>query len=63
VRAFKGYVHANAPNAQGAYTVDHSAQVYVFDRAGRIRLYMKPDAMTTESISRDLRTLLREGDS
>jgi protein SCO1/2 len=63
VREFKGYVHANAPNAQGAYTVDHSAQVYVFDRAGRIRLYMKPDAMTAESISRDLRTLLREGES
>jgi protein SCO1/2 len=63
LREFKGYVHANAPNQQGSYTVDHSAQVYVFDRAGRIRLYIKPDAMTPESIARDLRTLLREGES
>jgi protein SCO1/2 len=60
VREFKGYVHANAPNEHGSYTVDHSAQVYVFDRTGRLRLYLKPDAMTAESIARDLRTLLRE---
>jgi len=62
LREFKGYVHAHAPNAQGSYTVDHSAQVYVFDRAGRIRLYMKPDAMSAESIARDLRTLLSDGE-
>jgi protein SCO1 len=63
LREFKGYVHADAPNEQGSYTVDHSAQVYVFDRLGRIRLYVKPDAMSAESIARDLRTLLREGES
>jgi len=34
-----------------------------YDRAGRIRLYLKPDAMSAESIARDLRTLLREGGS
>lgn len=63
LREFKGYVHANAPNEQGSYTVDHSTQVYVFDRLGRIRLYVKPDATSAESIARDLRTLLREGGS
>jgi len=61
VREFKGYFHPNAPNEHGAYSVDHSAQVYVFDRMGRIRLYLKPDAMTQESIAHDLRVLLREG--
>jgi protein SCO1/2 len=63
VREFKGYVHADAPNEHGSYTVDHSAQIYVFDRTGRIRLYVKPHAMTADSIARDLRTLLREGES
>jgi protein SCO1/2 len=63
VREFKGFVHASAPSEHGSYTVDHSAQIYVFDGTGRIRLYVKPDAMTAESIARDLRTLLREGES
>lgn len=60
VREFKGYFHANAPNKHGGYTVDHSAQVYVFDPAGRIRLYIKPDQATPESIASDLRVLLHE---
>jgi len=60
VREFKGYFHANPPNEHGGYIVDHSAQVYVFDRTGRIRLYIKPDAATPESIAHDLRALLHE---
>jgi len=60
VREFKGYFHANPPNEHGGYIVDHSAQVYVFDRTGRIRLYIKPNAATPESIAHDLRALLHE---
>jgi len=61
VREFHAYAHLNPPNEHGGYTVDHSAHVYVFDPAGRIRLLIKPDAATAESIAQDLRTLLREG--
>src|SRR5712692_375954 len=60
VREFKGYFHTNPPNEHGGYIVDHSAQVYVFDRTGRIRLYIKPNAATPESIAHDLRALLHE---
>ena len=60
VREFKGYFHANAPNEHGSYTVDHTAQVYVFDPAGRIRLYIQPNEATPESVAHDVRMLLRE---
>jgi protein SCO1/2 len=60
VREFKGYYRANKPNEHGAYTVDHSAQVYVFDPAGRIRLFIQPPEATPESVAHDLRMLLRE---
>ena len=60
VREFKGYFHANPQNEHGGYTVDHTTQVYVFDRGGRIRLFIKPDAATPESIAHDLRALLHE---
>ena len=57
---FKVYAHANPPKEDGSYTVDHSGQVFVFDRAGRIRLLINPNQLTPESISQDLRTLVRE---
>jgi protein SCO1/2 len=60
VREFKGYFRANPPNERGSYTVDHSAQVYVFDPAGRIRLFIQPPEATPESIAHDLRMLLHE---
>ena len=60
VRDFKGYFHANAPDEHGSYIVDHSAQVYVFDPAGRIRLYIQPTEATPESVAHDVRVLLHE---
>lgn len=60
VREFKGYFHANRPNEHGSYTVDHSAQVYVFDPAGRLRLYIQPPEATPQSVAHDVRLLLRE---
>ena len=41
------------------YTVDHSAQSYVFDPQGRLRLLVRPQAIATD-LPDDLRTLLRE---
>jgi protein SCO1/2 len=60
VREFKGSFHVNQPNEHGSYTVDHTGQVYVFDSAGRIRLLIRPDGATPESIAHDVRMLLRE---
>lgn len=62
VREFKGYYHANPPGEGGSYTVDHSAQVHVFDPAGRIRLYLQPPKATPQSIAHDVRALLHEAD-
>ena len=54
-RAF-GVFHARHGDA-AAYTIDHSAGAYVFDPAGRIRLYVRDDA-SVEAIVGDLRRLL-----
>lgn len=41
------------------YTVDHSAQSYVFDPQGRLRLLVRPQGITAD-LPDDLRTLLGE---
>lgn len=41
------------------YVLDHSSGAYVFDPAGRIRLYVK-DSSASADIAADLRRLLRE---
>jgi protein SCO1 len=58
-REFKAYFELRPPNQHGAYTVDHSGQVYVFDPQGRLRLFIRPDA-AADSIARDMRRLLAE---
>jgi protein SCO1/2 len=60
-KEFKVYFKAQAPNAHGSYTVDHSGQVFVFDKSGRLRLYVRSSGATPDSVARDLRLLLREG--
>ena len=42
-----------------SYTVDHSAQSYVFDPRGRLRLLVRPQGIATD-LPDDLRTLLKE---
>ncbi|MEQ1766716.1 MAG: SCO family protein [Methylotenera sp.] len=37
---FKIYAKKVEAQGQGGYTIDHSAGVYVFDKAGKIRLYV-----------------------
>jgi protein SCO1/2 len=45
---------------QGAsYTIDHSAQTYVLDPQGRLRLLVRHDRIN-EDLTDDLRTLLKE---
>lgn len=41
------------------YTVDHSGQLFVFDREGRIRLVLPP-GIGAEAMASDLRILLRQ---
>lgn len=56
-KEFKVFYRANQPNEQGAYSVDHSGQILVFDAQGRLRLFMKPD-LSPEAMARDLRLVL-----
>lgn len=58
-KEFKVYYRVNPGNEQGAYSVDHSGQILIFDAQGRLRLFVKPD-LSPETIARDLRLLLRE---
>ena len=46
---------------QGAtYTVDHSAQSYVIDPQGRLRLLVRPDRLA-QDLPEDLRVILKQG--
>ncbi len=42
-----------------SYTIDHSAQTYVIDPQGRLRLLVRHDRIN-EDLAGDLRTLLKE---
>jgi protein SCO1 len=58
-REFKIYYAAQQADAQGNYTVDHSAGVFVFDRKGRLRLMMRPGS-TVDAMTADVAQLLKE---
>ncbi len=45
--------------ARGDYTIDHSATLYVYDRANRLRLIAQPD-IDVANFADDLRRLARE---
>lgn len=53
------YVRNKPTVTDGFYTVDHTAASYVFDRQGRIRLYVQHEA-STDDWAADLHVLLRE---
>ena len=57
-REFKVFF-AKAKGGHHAGMIDHTTGAYVFDPAGRIRLYVKDDA-AVEKITGDLRRLLAE---
>ncbi|MGB7183149.1 MAG: SCO family protein [Burkholderiaceae bacterium] len=56
-REFKVYFGKVPGTTEGSYTIDHTAASYVFDREGKVRLMIKPDA-GVEAIVADLKTLL-----
>lgn len=58
-KEFKIFYEKRPGGAPGAYTVDHSAQSYVFDGRGRLRLMVRHDRIA-EDLAPDLRTLLKE---
>jgi len=56
---FKVFINRNEPDASGFYTVDHTAASFVFDRSGRIRLFV-PHEFSSDGWAADLRVLLRQ---
>jgi protein SCO1 len=56
-REFKIYYEKR--KAGDSYTVDHSAQTYVIDPQGRLRLFVRHDRIGAD-LPEDLKTLLRD---
>jgi protein SCO1/2 len=57
-KEFKVYFEKRPGKTPGEYTIDHSAQSYVIDTQGRLRLFVRHDRIT-EDLAPDLRTLLK----
>jgi len=58
-KEFKVYFEKRAGSAPGEYSIDHSAQSYVIDVQGRLRLFVRHDRIG-EDLAADLRVLLKE---
>lgn len=58
-KEFKIFYEKVEGGAPDAYTVNHSAQSYVFDTKGRLRLFERHDRLG-EDLPPDLRALLKE---
>lgn len=58
-KEFKVFYEKRAGSTPGSYSVDHGAQSYVIDAAGRLRLFVRHDRIATD-LAEDLRTLLKE---
>jgi protein SCO1/2 len=56
-KEFKVFVQKVPGKTPGSYTIDHTAGTYVFDRAGRIRLFVR-HGQGIEPIVHDVRLLL-----
>ena len=56
-KSFHVYASERPGKTPDSYTVDHSAQSFVFDRQGRVRLLLPP-ATASSAIASDLRVLL-----
>jgi len=55
---FRIFYEQRPGKVPGAYTVDHSAQAYVFDAQGRLRLLVRHDRIA-QDLADDLRSLLK----
>ena len=58
-KEFKIFYEKRPGSAPGAYTMDHSAQTYVLDAQGRLRLLVRNDRIA-QDLAADLRALLGE---
>lgn len=58
-KEFRIFYEKRPAGAPGAYTVDHSAQAYVLDAQGRMRLIVRQERIA-QDLAEDLRTLLAE---
>jgi protein SCO1/2 len=56
-KAFKVYSSVREGRAAESYTVDHSGQLFVLDRDGKVRLLFQP-GMAPAAMASDLRVLL-----
>lgn len=56
-KEFKVYFEKRPGTQPGAYSIDHSAQTYVIDPRGRLRLFVR-HARLAQDLAPDLRTLL-----
>ena len=57
-KEFKVYFEKRPGETPGAYSVDHSAQSYVIDPEGRLRLFVRHERIA-EDLASDLRALLK----
>jgi protein SCO1/2 len=57
-KEFRIFYEKRPGSAPGAYTLDHSAQSYVFDGQGRLRLLVRHDRIA-QDLADDLRVLLK----
>jgi len=55
---FKIFYEKRAGSAPSSYTVDHSAQSYVIDPQGRLRLFVRQERIA-QDLAEDLRALLK----
>jgi len=58
-KEFKIFYEKRPGSAAGAYTMDHSAQSYVLDATGQLRLFVRHDRIA-QDLAEDLRALLKE---
>lgn len=58
-KEFRIFFQKVKPDAPGRYAVDHSAQSYVFDPQGRLRLLVKHESLA-QDLAHDLKELLQE---
>lgn len=59
-KEFKVYFEKRPGKSPGEYSIDHSAQSYVIDPQGRLRLFVRHDRIA-EDLAPDLRALLSSG--
>jgi protein SCO1/2 len=57
-KEFRIFYAKTSSSTPGSYTVDHSAQTFVFDPQGRLRLLVRPERIP-QDLAADLQTLLK----